>query len=583
MQLRDYQIEADSQIADCVAQGGSPVLVLGTGLGKTAVMAHRTMAFFDKYYQAAVAHRQELVGQIAMAYAKFDVPHRIVAPPSVVADARRAQLEILGYHRVDQRSKVGVCSVDTLNARDLEHDTWARSVAISHDDECAHVLRANAWGKAKTKFPSLKSSIGYTATPHRADRKGIGAHASGFYTDIVLGPQMWQAMEWGYLTQYRLVTGKVTDLDMTNVAISANGDYNPQQMRNAVKKSRQIVGDAVETYRKFCSGKKALLFAVDVEDACRYRDAFAAAGFKAEVVTADTKPDIRRAALRSLASGALDLICNVDLFGEGTDIPAVECVIQCRPTKSQALDHQQKGRALRLFIEKWLMDRWHSMSAGDRMDAIRSSTKPFAWILDLARNWAEPAVGGLPDARGRVWTTDDRAKGGKSGPSDVAPVRACVNPEPVDAGGMLCTGVYERFLTACPFCGHAPVPQGRTIEQVDGDVSLVDDETLARLRGEYLAAHTTPSYGGPHAAALYARHRERHAELSELQQTMEWWGPSYEIEQGRKLTDREQQKAFYLTFGVTTLEALSLKRADAEALRNKVLDWLKLKGFTIPA
>ena len=114
-------------------------------------------------------------------------------------------------------------------------------------------------------------------------------------------------------------------------------------------------------------------------------------------------------------------------------------------------------------------------------------------------------------------------------------------------------------------------------------MTLVDEETLRRLRGEYLDAHTTPSYGGPHAAALYARHRERHAALTDLQRVIEWWGPFYEIEQGRKLTDREQMKAFYLTFGVTTLEALALKRADAEALRKKVLDWMELKGFTIPA
>lgn len=583
MQLRDYQIEADGNIESCVLDGGSPVLVLGTGLGKTAIMAHRTEKFFDKHYQVATAHRQELVTQIAMAYAKFGIPHRIVAPPSVVQQARREQLEDLGRSFVDQQSKVGVCSVDTVIAREWGHDTWARSVTIAHDDECHHVLRENKWGRAKAHFPALKSSVGYTATPHRADRKGIGAHASGFYTDLILGPQMWQAMEWGYLTKYRLVTGKVTDLDLTNVAVSANGDYNPQQMRAAVKQSRQIVGDAVETYSRFCPGSKAVAFAVDVEDACRYRDAFSGAGYPAEIVTALTKPDVRRDILKRFKAGVIKVLVNVDLFGEGFDLPAIETVILCRPTKSQSLAHQQYGRALRLMIESWLMKRWHAMTASERLDVIAASAKPFAWILDLARNWAEPAVGGLPDARGRVWTMDDRAKSGKGGPSDVPPVRACTNPSPVDASGMLCTGVYERFLTACPYCGWAPVPQGRTIEQVDGDVTLVDDETLRRLRGEYLEAHTTPSYHGPHAAANYARHRERFEALAGVREAIEWWGPAYEIEQGRKLTDREQMKAFYLTFGVTTLEAVSLKRADAETLRKKVLDWMAPKGFTISA
>ena len=307
-----------------------------------------------------------------------------------------------------------------------------------------------------------------------------------------------------------------------------------------------------------------------------------AAGIPAEIVTAETREDVRRDVMKRFKTGALQVLVNVDLFGEGFDLPAIETVIMCRPTKSLPLYQQQFGRSLRLMIDKALMKQWHLFTPEERRAHIAASAKPHAWIIDLVRNWAEPSCGGLPDARGRVWSLDGAERAGK-GPSDVPPVRACTNPEPISADGMLCTGVYERFLTACPQCGYAPVPAGRTIEQVDGDVTLVDEETLAKLRGEYLDAHTTPSYGGPHSAALYARHRERHESLSALRQVVEWWGPFYEAEQGRKLTDREQMKAFYLTFGVTTLEAVSLKRADADALRKKVLDWMELKGFTIPA
>ena len=442
-------------------------------------------------------------------------------------------------------------------------------------------LRDNKWGKSLDVFPALKHVIGYTATPRRADRRGLGKHAQGIATHMVEGPPMHRLISEGYLTPYKLVTGNVSDIDLTAVSTAASGDYNPQKLRGAMKKSRQIVGDAVAIYRQYCPGSRAVLFACDVEDAVRYCEAFKAAGFPSAVVTAETKEDIRRDTMRRFRTGELQVLMNVDLFGEGFDLPAIETVIMCRPTKSLPLYQQQFGRALRLMIDKPLMKLWHTFTPEQRHAHIAASAKPHAWIIDLVRNWAEPACGGLPDARGRVWSLDGAEARSKS-PSDVPPVRACTNPNPVDANGMLCTGVYERFLTACPFCGWAPVPQGRTIEQVDGDVTLVDEETLRRLRGEYLDAHTTPVFGGPHAAANYARHRERFEALAGVREAIEWWGPAYEIEQGRKLTDREQMKAFYLTFGVTTLEAVSLRRSEAESLRKKVLDWMELKGFTIP-
>lgn len=582
MQLRDYQQEIADAVTELIATvpKADPLIVSGTGTGKTVTMAWLVEHYQPTHYQACIAHRRELVSQIARDLARRGIKHRVIGPATTVAECRRAQLAELGYHHVDQTARVGVCSVDTLVARDLSGDSWARSVTIAHWDEAHHcTVGGLKWDKARTvSFPSLRHNIGYTATPRRADRKPL----RGFFSHMVEGPPMWQQIQNGYLTPYKLITGNVTDLDLSTVSVAASGDYNPQKLRGAMKKSRQIVGDAVAVYRQYCDGRRAVLFACDVEDAVRYAEAFNAAGYPSAVVTAETKEDVRRDTMARFRSGKLAVLMNVDLFGEGFDLPAIECVIMCRPTKSLPLYQQQFGRALRLMVDKQLMYHWPEFKPEQRRAHIAASAKPHAYIIDLVRNWAEPAVGGLPDARGRVWSLDG-ADARSKGPSDVPPVRACVNPEPVDASGMLCTGVYERFLTACPFCGHVPVPAARTIEQVDGDVTLVDEETLARLRGEYLAAHTTPNYGGPHAAALYARHRERHEALAGVRQAMEWWGPAYEIEQGRKLTDREQMKAFYLTFGVTTLEALALRRADADALRKKVLDWMELKGFTIPA
>lgn len=611
MQLRDYQEDIDDSVKELIERiaNCNPLIVSGTGTGKTEMMAWRTREYQATHYQAAIAHRRELISQIALAYAKRGIPHRIVGPDVTVAECRAVQLAELGRTLVDQSASVGVCSVDTLAARDLEGDLWARSVTVIHWDEAHHVLRDNKWGRALEKFPNRKHSIGYTATPRRADRKGLGAHAAGIFTHMVEGPPMWKMMANGYLTPYKLVTGNVTDLDLSRVQTAADGDYNPQALRTAVKQSRQIVGDAVKIYRRYCDGSKAVLFACDVEDATRYRDRFTAEGIPAEIVTATTKTEIRRDVMKRFKRGELKVLVNVDLFGEGFDLPAITTVIMCRPTKSLPLYQQQFGRALRLMIEKSVMRLWHTMTPEERHAHIAASEKPYAYIIDLVRNWAQPECGGLPDARGRVWSLDGAAKTGAGGPTDVPATRACMNPHPLptwsrlgpdaqrtlnalgrdgvdktlDEAAELCTGVYERFLTHCPFCNWEPIPAVRTLEQVDGDVDLVDDATLAKLRGEIRDATTTPNLRGEWAAKHYKDHAERFKALQSLSEIITWWGPAYEIEQGRKLSDREQRKAFFLVFGVDVMTAQALKRKDAEALEKKVLDWLALKEITIAA
>lgn len=601
MELRSYQKQAASEALETLAAdpASSPLLVLPTGAGKTVIMGNLTETLQGRSVQAAIAHRRELVSQIALAYARYGIPHRIVGPETTVREARAAQLSELGRSLINQNAPVGVCSVDTLVAR--KSDPWFAQVTHAHWDEAHHVLASNKWGRARELFPNLKHSIGYTATPKRADRKGLDS----VFTRLILGPSMRDLIEWGFLTDYRLITGEVTDLDLSSVATSTDGDYNPQQLRTAMKRSRQVVGDAVATYRKYCDGVRAVLFACDVEDACRYRDAFNAAGIPAEVVTANTDPGLRREAINKLRAGELKILINVDLFGEGFDLPAIECVVMCRPTKSLPLYHQQFGRALRLVIDKALMKQWDSFTSEERLAYIAASAKPKAVIIDLVKNWAQPECGGLPDARGRTWTLTGAAKR-QSSAEDAIPLRACQNPHGLDSwqalgpdlqslvnasypshpklgeGEGLCTSAYERYLSRCPVCGWSPIPQGRTIEQVDGDPSELDAETLAKLRGEVAAAIATPNFYGDYSAANYKRHAEKVYALEALKKSMTYFGPAFAQIQRRELSDAEQAKAFYLTFGVDVFSAQTLKRAEADALKNKVLDWLAVKGFTIP-
>ena len=63
-------------------------------------------------------------------------------------------------------------------------------------------------------------------------------------------------------------------------------------------------------------------------------------------------PPGRQTALEQLAAAELDIIFSVDLFNEGTDLPAIDTVLMLRPTESRIVFLQQLGRGLRLYQGK---------------------------------------------------------------------------------------------------------------------------------------------------------------------------------------------------------------------------------------
>ena len=55
----------------------------------------------------------------------------------------------------------------------------------------------------------------------------------------------------------------------------------------------------------------------------------------------------RAGSLEKLGKGELDIICSVDMFNEGLDLPEIDTVMMLRPTESRVLWLQQFGRGLR--------------------------------------------------------------------------------------------------------------------------------------------------------------------------------------------------------------------------------------------
>ena len=571
--LRPFQQGIKAAVFQHWNEGRRNVLVKSpTGSGKTVITADIVRDM--NCAVASIAHRSELVTQKSVALAREGIPHRVIGPDSLRKDCVTLHMEEFGRSFYNPGARVGVCSVDTLVGR--KNDPWFHQVGLWDMDEAHHVLRSNKWGAACAMFPNAYG-LGVTATPARADGAGLGAHADGVFEGIVQGPELRELIDAGYLTDYR-VFAPPSDVDYSEVTITASGDYSPAKLRAAVHASDKIVSDVVKHYLRIAPGKLGVTFAVDIESAKEICAAYRAAGVPAEIVSAKTPAMLRSQILRRFKARQVLQLVNVDLFGEGFDLPAIEVVSMVRKTESWPLFVQQFGRALRLMIPKELSEIWGTFTDEERRAHIAASEKPVALIIDHVGNVIRH---GLPDAPRQ--DTLDRRERRSSGPSDAVPLRACAN-ENADGMGAPCASIYPRFLKTCPYCGFYPEPPERSApEFVEGDLHELTPEALAALRGKVAqidGAPRIPQHLDAMAArGLMNRHHERQVAQHALREQIALWA-GWQRHQGRD--DSQSYRIFWHTFGIDVMSAQALGRPDAEALTLKIQTVLNKHGV-IPA
>lgn len=571
--LRPFQTQLKTDVYAQWNAGARNVLaVLPTGGGKTVLLSDIVAGYPSA--SGVIAHRSELVGQISLALARENVRHRVIGPDSLRRDCVALHMAELGRSLHDPGARVAACGVDTLVKRDTSNDSWFRNVGLWVQDEAHHVQKENKWGRAAEMFPNAWG-LGVTATPTRADGGGLGAESDGVFNAMVEGPNMRELIDAGFLTDYRIFAPP-SDVDYSDVTVTASGDLSNAKLRAAVHASDAFVGDVVKHYQRIAPGKLGVTFAVDVESANEIARAFRAAGVPAEVVSAKTPTLLRAQILRRFRAREILQLVNVDLFGEGFDLPAIEVVSMGRKTESFSLFCQQFGRALRLMLSPEVAKGWSSYTDAQRRELIKASPKPCALIIDHVGNVIRH---GLPDAR-RVWSLDRRASR-SSGASDAIPLRSCPNPNADGMGGP-CAGVYERYLKVCPYCGFYPEPVARTgAEFVDGDLFELDPETLQAMRGDIAKIDAAPpmlGHLGPLAAAgARNQHLARQQAQAKLRDVMALWS-GWQRALGRN--DSESYRLFYFRYGVDVLSACALGRPDAEALTARIESELQRNGVT---
>lgn len=530
---RQYQTDIIDKVKAQWQAGARNVGVSApTGSGKTVIFA-KIMA--DNNLPAiGIAHRKELVSQMSVAMAREQVYHKIIAPSDVIRDIISLHREECGgatFYNPDSLN--AAAGVDTLNSRSKDMGSWMAQIGLWVQDEAHHLLKGNKWGKVISQFTNAQG-LGVSATWLRADGKGLGAENDGVFHSLVEGPTMRELIDQQFLTDYRVVCAE-SDIDLSEVEIGSTGDYKPKQLTAVTRESR-IVGDVVKSYMKWAPGKIGITFATDIETATAITGQYNANGISAELVTAKTPLKIRSELMRRFRRREIQQLVNVDLFGEGTDVPALEVVSFARPTASFGLYAQQFGRVLRSL-----------------------PGKEYGLIIDHVGNIVRhngPPIN-------RKCTLASRSKGSRNTASEI-PLTSCKNED--------CLQPYERFRVVCPYCGHRPEPAARSsVKMVDGHLIELNAATLEKMYADVAKTDTKIPPGAPDY--MHRGHFLKQQAQRELRYRMAVWG-GWKNSIGHTLA--ESQKLFYLQFGVDILTAQALGKPDAIILTEKLKEDLKL-------
>lgn len=214
-------------------------------------------------------------------------------------------------------------------------------------DEVHHVA-ANSYRGLLTHFePTIL--LGLTATPERHDGVDILADFCGVIAAEIRLPE---AINQRHLCPFQyFAIDDATDLRKLNWS---RGRYDVAELSNLYTHNEQrvtrIIRSLAETVTDI-DNIKALAFCITKEHAEYMAKKFNLAGISADVLTSDNSSE-RQQKRQSLVSGKLSILCVVDIFNEGVDIPEVDTLLFLRPTESLTIFLQQLGRGLRLTDDK---------------------------------------------------------------------------------------------------------------------------------------------------------------------------------------------------------------------------------------
>jgi superfamily II DNA or RNA helicase len=306
--------------------------VAATGTGKTVVAAldyrRLRVSLGGDPTLLFVAHRREILEQSQRTYRE------------VLADGSFGELYVGGAH--PERWRHVFASVQSLSSYGVDRIPSQHFDVVVIDE--FHHAEAATYRRLLDHLQP-RELLGLTATPERADGVDVRSFFGG-RTAAEL--RLWDALAADLLVPFHYF-GVADDVDLSGVRW-ARGSYDVTGLdrlytgndARAAKVLREL-HDKVTDVRRM----RALGFCVSVAHAKYMARVFTDAGIPSRVVTGESSPADRAAALQALRGLEVNCLFTADLFNEGVDLPQVDTVLFLRPTQSATVFLQQLGRGLR--------------------------------------------------------------------------------------------------------------------------------------------------------------------------------------------------------------------------------------------
>lgn len=344
--LRPYQRDAIDSVKDAWQRDETPLVWAATGAGKTTILSQLLVETVDPYYQRALvfAHTKEIIEQIRERVAN----QYNGALDHYFGPQFNPGIGIVMGENDSPDARIVIATRQSLHRRRLERVLQTGSFDVVLIDEGHHVSPDSTYWQIVQRVREAKTSVkvvGFTATPKRTDKKGLGVVFSNIaYTWTIL-----DGIKGGYLSPATRIKIK-TGVDVSRVR-TLEGDYDQKQLVSVLDASNWV-NLALDTYREYAGERQTLAFFPKVEMSREFVSRLQAAGIPAEHIDAHTPKAERTDILRRYQKGEVRVVSNMGVLTEGFDAPQTSAILMARPTRSETLFTQVIGRGLRLFPGK---------------------------------------------------------------------------------------------------------------------------------------------------------------------------------------------------------------------------------------
>ncbi len=348
---REYQENAINNIVQPFfsQHENRALIVLATGLGKTFVAAEamRRINAIKPLRVMVLAHTNSLVYQLERAFWPFLTPEQ-------------STLVWNGYEHPDLSKGYDF----VFGCIDTVYEALQKNIVYDFDaiiiDECHHA-GSSTYRRLITEYNAGNIGgpflLGLTATPWRPDENDI----SDIFGNPRISIDMVFGMKHGFLSNvdYRMYTDNI---NWESLKTFDGKLFSPRQINRTLFINQwddAVITELQQAWPEQVN-PRAIVFCGTIEHAILMRDRINALGFcNAAAVFSSTKdaPEEqsfyeRNRIMCDFSEGLVNVICTVDVFNEGIDVPDVNIIVFQRVTHSRRIFIQQLGRGLRISDDK---------------------------------------------------------------------------------------------------------------------------------------------------------------------------------------------------------------------------------------